>query len=161
MSSNCGSEPNPEDSLTEEAKEGALRPASMSGGCMCGAVSYKITEAPIATGLCHCDRCRPQSGSAFSTVIFIRPSALKLEGETAFFQDIGTSGLGVRRRYCPKCGSPLTSEMEVTPDLMFVKAGTIHENDWFTPDLEMFVVRRRAWVAPIPGVPQFEGNPPV
>jgi hypothetical protein len=41
---------------------------------MCRAVRYEISAAPIAAGLCHCDRCRPQSGSAFSTVIVIRRS---------------------------------------------------------------------------------------
>ena len=36
------------------------------GGCMCGAVRYAIAEKPLATALYHCNRCRPQSGSAFS-----------------------------------------------------------------------------------------------
>jgi hypothetical protein len=96
-------------------------PASLAGGCMCGAIRYRISAAPIATGLCHCDRCRPQSGSAFSTVIIIRRSTLAIEGETAVFEDIGSSGLHVGRRYCPRCASPLTTEPDVTPDLMFVR----------------------------------------
>jgi hypothetical protein len=86
--------------------------------------------APIAAGLCHCDRCRPQSGSAFSTVIIIRRSTIEIEGETAAFEDIGSSGVNVARRYCPRCGSPLTTEPDVTPDLMFVKAGGINANEW-------------------------------
>jgi hypothetical protein len=45
-------------------------PEMLAGGCMCGAVRYTIAEKPLPTGLCHCDRCQPQSGSAFSTVIF-------------------------------------------------------------------------------------------
>jgi hypothetical protein len=68
---------------------------------MCRAVRYRISAAPIAAGLCHCDRCRPQSGSAFSTVIIIRRSTTEIEGETAVFDDIGSSGLHVARRYCP------------------------------------------------------------
>jgi hypothetical protein len=34
-----------------------------NGNSAAWAVRYKISAAPIATGLCHCDRCRPQSGS--------------------------------------------------------------------------------------------------
>src|ERR1700723_2608134 len=79
-------------------------PDSLAGGCMCGAVRYRISAAPIACGLCHCERCRPQSGSAFSTVIIIRRSTIEIEGETAVFDDIGSSGLHVARRYCPRCG---------------------------------------------------------
>jgi hypothetical protein len=65
-------------------------PDMLTGRCMCGAVTYRITEKPMVDGLCHCDRCRPQSGSAFSTVIFIHRSALTITGETAVFE---TSGL--------------------------------------------------------------------
>ena len=71
-------------------------PASLAGGCMCRTVRYRISAAPIAAGLCHCDRCRPQSGSAFSTVIIIRRSTIEIEGETAVFDDIGSSGSMLR-----------------------------------------------------------------
>jgi hypothetical protein len=46
--------------------------------------------------LCHCDRSQPQSGSAFSTVI-IKRSTITLEGETAVFEDIGSSGAPLLR----------------------------------------------------------------
>jgi hypothetical protein len=136
-------------------------PANLSGGCMCGAVRYSISEPPMAAGLCHCNRCRPQSGSAFSTVIIIKRPSLHLEGETAVFEDIGSSGLRVVRRYCPRCGSPLTTEPDVAPEVMFVKAGGSDSNEWFHPVMELFVGRRRPWVAPVPGAQQFEGNPPI
>lgn len=136
-------------------------PARLSGGCMCGRVRYSISEPPIAAGLCHCDRCRPQSGSAFSTIVIIKRSTFDLKGETAVFEDIGSSGLRVLRRYCPRCGSPLTTEPDVAPNHMFVKAGGIDSNEWFNPVLELFVTRRRPWVTAVPGTQQFEGNPPI
>lgn len=126
---------------------------------MCGAVRYTIAEKPLAAGLCHCNCCRPQSGSAFSTVIFVHRSAITIAGETAVFDDIGSSGLRVLRRYCPRCGSPLTTEADVTPDIMFVKAGGIDSNEWYQPALEMFVGRRRPWVSLVHGATQFDGNP--
>src|ERR1700730_13572046 len=96
-------------------------PDTLTGRCMCGAVTYKIAEKPMVDGLCHCNRCRPQSGTAFSTVIFIHRSALTIIGATAAFDDIGTRGLSVVRRYCPRCGSPLTSEHDLTPELFMIK----------------------------------------
>ena len=134
-------------------------PELSTGGCMCGAVRYAIAEKPLATGVCHCDRCRPQSGSAFSAVIFVHRSAVTITGETADMEDVGSSGLKVLRRYCPRCGSPLFTVPDVTPDLMMVKAGGVDSNQWFHPIWELFVGRRRPWVAPIPGAAQFEGNP--
>ncbi|HEV7995239.1 MAG TPA: GFA family protein [Stellaceae bacterium] len=79
--------------------------------------------------------------------------------ETAVLDDIGTSGLRVLRRYCPRCGSPLTTEPDLTPDLMMVKAGTLDSNEWFRPVWELFVSRRRLWVSPVLGSKQIEANP--
>src|SRR4051812_32181690 len=77
--------------------------------------------------------------AAPSTIIFIHRSAMTIAGETAVFDDIGMSGLRVLRRYCPRCGSPLTTEPDLTPDLMMVKAETLDSNEWFRPVWELFV----------------------
>jgi hypothetical protein len=60
----------------------------------------------------------------------------------------------------PACGSPLTTESDAALDIMVVKAGGIDANEWFHPVMELFVGRRRPWVAPVPGAVQLEGNPP-
>ena len=134
-------------------------PDTLTGRCMCGAVTYKVTENPMVDGLCHCNRCRPQSGRA-STIIFIHRSAMTITGETVVFDDIGTSGRRARR-HRPRCGSPLTTEPDLTPDLMMVKVGTLDSNEWFHPVWELFVGRRRPWVSPVPGAKQFDGNPEI
>jgi hypothetical protein len=133
-------------------------PDTLTGRCMCGKVTCTISEKPLVDGLCHCNRCRPQSGTAFSTVIFIHRKALTITGETKVFDDVGTSGLRV---YCPNCGSPLTTEPDLTPDLFMVKAGTLDSNEWFRPVWELFVGRGRPWVSPVPGAKQYDGNPDI
>jgi hypothetical protein len=115
----------------------------------------------MAAALCHCNRCRPQSGSAFSTVIILKRSTFELKGETTVFEDVGASGMRAGRRCCARCGSPLTTEPDVAPDIMFVKAGGIDNDEWFQPAMELFVTRRRPWVTPVPGAQQFDGNPPI
>jgi hypothetical protein len=52
-------------------------------------------------------------------------------------------------------------ESDAALDIMFVKAGGIDANEWFHPVMELFVGRRRPWVAPVLGAQQLEGNPPV
>ena len=128
---------------------------------MCGAVRYSIAERPLAMALCHCNRCRPQSGSAFSTIIFVHRSAVTVSGKVKQFEDVGDSGMKVLRGSCARCGSPVTTTPDVTPDIMFIKAGGIDNNAWFHPDMELFVGRRRPWLSPVEGVPQFESNPPI
>jgi hypothetical protein len=86
----------------------------------------------------------------------VHRNAITIAGETAVFDDVGASGLRVLRRYCPRCGSPMTTESDATPDILFVKAGSIDSNEWYHPDLEMFVGRRRPWVSPVAGAAQFD-----
>ena len=136
-------------------------PDTLTGRCMCSAVTYKITENPMVDGLCHCNRCRPQSGSAFSTIIFIHRSAMTITGETAVFDDIGTSGLRVLRRYCPRCGSPLTTEPDLTPDLMMVKVGTLDSNEWFHPVWGAVCGPAQVLGQPGSRAKQFDGNPDI
>ena len=77
------------------------------------------------------------------------------------FEDIGSSGLPVARRDCPRCGSPLTTEPDAAPEVMMVKAGGVDSNEWFRPVMELFVGRRRPWLTPVTGAQQFESSPPL
>lgn len=61
----------------------------------------------------------------YSKIVFVHRSAVAMTGETEVFDDIGSSGLRVLRRYCPRCGSLLSTKPDLTPDLMIVKAGTL------------------------------------
>ncbi len=84
-----------------------------------------------------------------------------MTGETEVFDDIGSSGLRVLRRYCPRCGSLLSTKPDLTPDLMIVKAGTLDSNRWFHPTCEMFDGQHRPSVSPVPGATQLDGNPEI
>jgi len=33
------------------------------GGCLCGALRYRLDAAPLDTGYCHCTRCRQSTGA--------------------------------------------------------------------------------------------------
>jgi len=82
-------------------------------------------------------------------------------GRNGLFDDVGSSGLRVLRRYCPRCGSPVTTEPDLTPDILFLKSGGLDQTEWLHPTLELFVGRRLPWVLPIPDAVQFDGNPQV
>ena len=40
-----------------------------TGGCLCGAVRYRATAAPLRAVSCHCAMCRRASGAAFLTFV--------------------------------------------------------------------------------------------
>ena len=58
-----------------------------TGGCLCGAVRYRVTAEPLHATHCHCSMCRRASGAAFLTFATFPASALTwTEGEPAVYR---------------------------------------------------------------------------
>ena len=133
--------------------------ARTTGGCLCGKVRYAWEGAPVLTGICHCKNCQKQAGTAFSVIVGVPKAALAIEGTLKTYQDKGDSGQPVRRNFCPECGSPVTTDVAVMPDLVFVKAGTLDETSGLKPTMEIFCSSAQPWLARQPGLQHFERGP--
>lgn len=122
--------------------------ALREGGCLCGQVRYKVPETPVETVVCHCKNCQKQAGSAFSVVAFYPRDSLQLTGELQTFEDVGTSGQTVFRRFCGNCGSPVITDTENAPDmgLIFIKAGTLDQVDDLKPSVHVWTERKHCWL---------------
>ena len=54
----------------------------LTGGCLCGAVRFEVTEPLVSSGYCHCTRCQRRTGTAASPGARIAPGSLRvLAGE--------------------------------------------------------------------------------
>ncbi len=79
------------------------------GGCLCGAIRYRATAAPVVVTNCHCTDCRKIAGAPFVTWIEFPPGAFALTaGEPRFHEATSDAGLRVHRHFCGDCGSLLT-----------------------------------------------------
>ena len=132
------------------------------GGCLCGSVRYESEAEPILTAVCHCRHCQKQTSSAFSILVALPKGNLRIEGEPlAAFEDEGDSGLPVIRKFCPKCGSAIVSEVVATPDLEWLKAGTLDDPSWFRPQMHMWCDSAQPWVSIDDTIPAYPGKPPL
>ena len=135
---------------------------TIKGGCLCGAIRYSADAAPLMTAACHCKNCQRQSGSAFTVVIAIPKGALTFEGgEPASFADTGDSGLAVKRRFCAACGSPIYSEAAATPELDWLKAGSLDDTSWVQPQANIWCESAQPWVPMDAATPRVPRNPPL
>ncbi|WP_404295104.1 GFA family protein (plasmid) [Microvirga sp. RSM25] len=89
---------------------------SITGTCLCGAVSISCGK-PLSPGAyCHCEDCRKSTGSAFSVAIPFEAAEFRvLSGETRSFTKVADSGNEIRRHFCSSCGSPLYGTSPSTP----------------------------------------------
>ena len=131
------------------------------GGCLCGSVRYESEAEPILTAVCHYRHCQKQTNSAFSIFIVLPKGSLRIEGEAlAAFEDVGESGLPVFRKFCPKCGSAIVSEVVATPDVEWLNAGTLDDPSSFRPQMNLWCDSAQPWVNIDDTIPAYPGNPP-
>lgn len=135
--------------------------AQISGGCLCGSVRYTCAADPVMVALCHCHHCQKQSGSAYSVNVGIPKGSLQVtSGKTAVYQDTGSSGMPVYRHFCSGCGSPIFSDVVASPQLDWLKAGTLDDTSWVKPAVSIWCESAQGWVTSPEGVVAFAQNPP-
>ncbi len=132
----------------------------LEGGCLCGKVRYTSSSKPLTTVACHCTDCRKQSGTAFSIIIGISSDSLTISGDSLrSFDDIGSSGKPIHRFFCNACGSPLYSQVEAAPDVVFLKAGSLDNTDWVEVTAEIWCDSKVSWSQLEIGLKQFPRSP--
>lgn len=125
------------------------------GGCKCGQVRYEIRGEPIRTGLCHCETCRKDTGSAFSFFGIWPRAAVTLSGELGGWRS--RAGLD---RFCPHCGSSLFCFDEGSDEIE-IKLGTLDGGpSEITPRYELWTIRREHWLAPLDRAEQHQRDRP-
>ena len=123
-----------------------------TGGCMCGAVRYRLRAEPQRVGLCHCETCRRNTGAVFGAFAVFRLEQLEiLSGETGWFQ----SSANGKRHFCRNCGSPVFSEWSDSGDLDLY-LGTLDEPEHLQPSYELWTIRRVPWLSALDDLQRYE-----
>lgn len=130
----------------------------ITGQCLCGAIKYELLNPPAMNGVCHCKNCQRQAGSAFSTLAGVAKSDFSLTlGKMKLYEDGDTdSGNTVKRFFCGDCGSPIYSAVPDSPDMVFLKTGTMDDTTAFTPQFNVWCSTKQNWVDLPQGVPAMQ-----
>jgi hypothetical protein len=123
------------------------------GGCLCGAVRYRVEGEPIIVGACHCTICQHTSGAPFfAGVVFPKARVTVTRGAPKSF----ASSADARRHFCGECGSQLFFEPLNKPDRFEVTIGSLDDPAAFRPTQHIFCRSRQPWLALDDGLPCFE-----
>ena len=98
-----------------------------TGRCLCGAVRYCYEGEPTTIGLCQCERCQRQSGSAFLIGVIFPREAVTIEGELAVYEATIDGKNRLQRYFCPTCGSAVSITLDRYPEIrsMMEKSATL------------------------------------
>jgi hypothetical protein len=135
--------------------EGQPEPTSpLTGRCLCGGVSFELTEAPLSANYCHCTRCQRRTGTAASAQARLAPGSLRiLSGEEHVRSYQPPDGFA--KCFCSQCGSALWSR-HPGGEVMGVRLGTLDSGHDLRPQWRQFVAYAADW-EPLPddGLPRY------
>lgn len=132
----------------------------MDGRCPCGAVTYRLANAPLFTHACHCTWCQRESGSAFALNALIETEFLHVTGPVEEIITPSNSGKGQIVARCPTCKVALYSHYAGAGRLMaFVRVGTLADPAACPPGIHIFTSTKLPWLdlaeGPIPVLPEY------
>lgn len=133
---------------------------AIAGGCLCKAVRWESTEAPLITRVCWCRDCQFWGGGSGTVNACFRTASFKVTGPMTTYRSEAASGNRMFRRFCTACGTPLFSEAEARPHLIFVRAGSFDDSSLAKPAMTIWTSSAPPWAAIDPDLPRVERQPP-
>ena len=94
----------------------------------------------------------PASGLQSSKRIDFFESVNPVPDDFLYFE---MSGSGVTRRFCGRCGTPLTYEAELYPGEVHVLLGTLDRPEDFVPQIHVHVGEQLPWLEIPDGRPRY------
>lgn len=121
-----------------------------SGHCLCGQVRYVFEGPPNWQAHCHCESCRRATSSPFTSYFGVGHGQWRwVGGEPA----VHLSSPGVRRHFCPRCGSPMAYEGARWPHEIHFFAASLDDPTAYRPTVHVNWNERLPWVAVRDGLP--------
>ena len=121
-----------------------------SGHCLCGAVSYSFDGPPNWQAHCHCESCRRNCSAPFTSYFGVDHGKWRWTGAVPA---IYASSPGVKRHFCPTCGTPMAFEGAKWPHEIHFYAASLADPAAFQPTLHVNWNEHLPWVALADGLP--------
>ncbi|RLA11871.1 MAG: GFA family protein [Gammaproteobacteria bacterium] len=111
------------------------------GGCLCGAVRYRVTGEPFRTNICHCTNCQKRTGSSFGISTYFKEEQVELgDGERRVYRfQSDESGRYGNMEFCANCGSTVTWTADFFAGARGIAGGSFDDPNWFE-------IKNHGWV---------------
>ena len=128
------------------------------GSCLCGEITFEIIGEFESFFLCHCERCRKDTGSAHAANLFSSSAKLiwlsgKDKAKTFDFKSEGHI-----KSFCSNCGSALPN-IQMDGDLLVVPAGSLDSDVQIEPQGHIYWRNKANWDNNLEKVAKFDQLP--
>jgi hypothetical protein len=130
----------------------------LNGSCLCGTVSFEVTNAFDKMFICSCDQCRQITGSAFASNLFVRADGFDWLGGADSVVSYQVPGRDISKSFCQGCGSgvPWSSS---DGSKMIVPAGSLSGEPDVSERVRIFAAEQPSWASGLEQVSAHKGFP--
>lgn len=128
------------------------------GSCLCGEVTFEIDGDFENFYLCHCSRCRKDTGSAHAANLFSYTAKLRWLSGQEKSKTFNFRSEGHIKSFCTNCGSALPN-IQMDGKLLVVPAGSIDSDINIKPQGHIYYASKANWDTEFVKVPKFEELP--
>lgn len=106
--------------------------SQQEGGCLCGAVRFRVQTAPLRTLACHCTFCQKMTGTAYYAESIFPIGAVEFSGieMSRYVHRSDGSGKQVHLHFCPVCATTVSLTFERFPEIRAISRGTFDDPNW-------------------------------
>ena len=128
------------------------------GSCLCGEVRFEIVGDFERFFLCHCGRCRKDTGSAHAANLFSSTAKVRWLSGQAKIKIFYVPLTRHEKSFCSECGSALP-RIQMNGALLVVPAGSLDTTIDTQPDAHIFVASSANWDRRLEDVPRIDDLP--
>ena len=133
---------------------------ALQGGCLCGALRYRLDGAPanvIDAGYCHCRLCQRSSGAPVLAWLTLAFDALRYtRGAPAVFR----SSTHSQREFCAICGTQIAFRRISAPRTVDVTLASLDDPSTVSPQYHIWYRSRLPWLEIADPFPRHEDAGP-
>jgi hypothetical protein len=136
------------------------RPGITEGSCLCGAIAYEATGAPMFMQSCHCQRCRRARGAAHGTNVFFKADQFRwIRGSELLAEYKLPEARFYTTSFCRQCGGAMP-KVATERGVAVIPAGSLDTDPPMRPQRHIFTSYKAAWFDITDSLPQFAEAPP-
>lgn len=128
------------------------------GSCLCGEITFEIEGNFDNFYLCHCERCRKDTGSAHAANLFSSTAKLRWLSGQEKSKTFNFRSEGHIKSFCTNCGSALPN-IQMDGKLLVVPAGSIDSDIDIKSQGHIYYANKANWDTELEKVPKYKELP--
>lgn len=127
------------------------------GGCLCGALRYRVNGDLVDAGYCHCRLCQRANGAPVVAWFTVPAAAFAWRAGTARCH---ASSARYQREFCAECGTPLVFRRQSDPEFIDVTIASLDDPALVVPEYHIWRMSRLPWFDTADSLPRHEDAGP-